>query len=282
METELTSVLSNAGYSYISINNFSSIELVLNLFKNNDLAIETEHNNDPVLLNYIGNYYEYNDDYKNMIKWYNLAAEKGSSIAKSNLKTCKSEEEMCLSIILKKHNYSFVKLKNKDDITDVLALFTADFIPEHNNDDVVLNYIGNYYEIKKDENNAIKYYKLAAIKNNNSAIHNLQKIYEKKLNNKDLLDKEVTYENYYNFLISINRIYDILHDKDKRLNYVKFMKDRKNNKVYENNCPNCINDLDNSSDNCVLVCGHRYCNECFNLLCDIKQKECFVCKKCFC
>lgn len=282
---ELINLLKNIGYSYVDINNNNNIRLVLKLFKNDDLTIQTQHNDDPILLNYIGNYYESKNDYQNMKKWYDLAADKGSSVAKSNLKHCKSESEMLLTTILKTHNYGYVKLKNNNDVLDVIALFNSKIVPEHNNDPIVLNYIGNYYEINNDEFNAIKYYLMAAKKGNSNAIYNLNKWYRNKLdksnNNNDIMNAFITLENYYYFLISVNKISDELDNKEKRVKYIEFMMKRNVEKKYENNCPICIDDLDDKTDNIILNCGHRYCINCFNNLCNNKQRHCIMCNKNF-
>ena len=51
-----------------------------------------------------------------------------------------------------------------------------------------------------------------------------------------------------------------------------------NVKEYVNNCPVCIQNIDTDNNRIVLKCGHRHCRTCFDDLCNMTHRNCFIVK----
>lgn len=167
---------------YYDENNIIDKQIIYDLLFNN--IIPKEQNS--YIYNLLGIYYNINNDYQNMLKYYLLAIEKEHYGAVFNIALYYEDQKDYANMM----KYYLLAVDNKD--TDAMFNLGNYFykIQDYFNmekyylmaikygDSCAMNNLAIYYEIKKDYPTMLKYYVMAINKGHRGALFNLNCYYE--------------------------------------------------------------------------------------------------------
>ena len=214
MESSIEIYLDKNNFKYSKLNNYEDINIIYNLFIN-DIIMNLEHlffNDLNQIYYYYGIYYQIQNDFDNMIKYYLMAIEKNNSTAMNNLATFYEKQQ----------NY------------DQMMKYYLMAIEKDNS--TAMNNLADYYEKQQDYEQMIKYYLMAIEKNNSTAMNNLATYYFQQRN----YDQMMKY-----FLMAIERgnlvslcnlgsYYEKQNDFDSMIKYYLMAIEKGNSKAMNN------------------------------------------------
>lgn len=93
------------------------------------------------------------------------------------------EKELAIQKFLKRNKITYIKINGEDELNIIYDLYMNDLIPITISESInpyVYKAIGDYYRVKKDNNNRMKFYLIGAEKKEKHCLHKIGYHYEKK------------------------------------------------------------------------------------------------------
>jgi tetratricopeptide (TPR) repeat protein len=184
MEEQLSQKLTEYNITYVSILDQTILELVYNLFVNDIFPKVIP--DDGILYNYIALYFKEQKDHDNMMKYYQMAIEKGIVYTMNNLGHYYKEQEdydnmkkyYLMAIGQNNSNamsYLGYYYQEKKDYVNMMKYLLMAFGQNNSN---AMSYLGYYYQEQKDYVNMMKYLLMAIDQNNSNAMNYLGYYYQ--------------------------------------------------------------------------------------------------------
>ena len=230
----------------------------------------------------LANLYKTRHDYVNMEKYYKLSAQAGNSTASLELakyyelkEDYKNMSTYYLYAISYNNSdaskYYADYLFNKKDYNNALTYYLLD------SDKNYLNISKCYYYLNQNNDISEKYYILSIQNDPKSSIQLIKKLieyYDLTKNYDKLIKYNLLLLKYTNDMCYIINIFnnDLI-----RKYYIKYLQTQNIIKIYDQNCPICLDDNNELIDPVILSCGHTYCLSCLLYLTKYTYK-CSLCR----
>lgn len=171
MEQHIIDYIEKYNYTYVKIENEESLSVIYDLYKNNKIS-NIEYDDSMIYL-YYGVYFNINNIYENGVTCYQIAIKKGNNIAPINLGLYYEKHENYYEArkyykmgAINGNIYSMVYLAayyNKTKKYDKMEDYCLRIINKDTNicnTDIIETLADYYYDIKKNYDQAVKYYLL--------------------------------------------------------------------------------------------------------------------------